>query len=69
MIIILCLYIVALWLVFSKFKLMRWGWLSGTVSVLIGVSDRSSAIPIQSCPVAGVAGRGATTDPTIEIEL
>src|SRR5229473_3510468 len=37
MIIILCLYIVALWLVFSKFKLVRWGWLSGTVSVLIGV--------------------------------
>src|ERR1700704_6094399 len=36
-VIILCLYIVALWLVFSKFKLMRWGWLSGTVSVLIGV--------------------------------
>jgi len=37
MVIILCLYIVALWLVFSKFKLVRWGWLSGTVSVLIGV--------------------------------
>src|SRR6266851_331468 len=37
MIIILCLYIVALWLVFSKFKLVRWGWLSGTVSILIGV--------------------------------
>jgi multidrug resistance efflux pump len=37
MIIILCLYIVALWLVFSKFKLVRWGWLSGTVSVLVGV--------------------------------
>ena len=37
MIIILCLYIVALWLVFSKFKLVRWGWLSGTVSVLLGV--------------------------------
>jgi multidrug resistance efflux pump len=36
MIIILCLYIVALWLVFSKFKLVRWGWLSGTVSVLVG---------------------------------
>ena len=32
MIIILCLYVVALWLVFSKFKLVRWGWLSGTVS-------------------------------------
>jgi multidrug resistance efflux pump len=37
MIIILCLYIVALWLVFSKFKLVRWGWLSGTVAVLVGV--------------------------------
>lgn len=36
MIIILCLYIVALWLLFSKFKLVRWGWLSGTVSVLAG---------------------------------
>src|SRR5258707_10416914 len=36
MIIILCLYIVALWLVFSKFKLVRWGWLSGTVSILVG---------------------------------
>jgi hypothetical protein len=29
MIIILCLYLVALWAVFSKFKLVRWGWLSG----------------------------------------
>jgi multidrug resistance efflux pump len=30
-------YILALWVVFSKFKLVRWGWLSGTVSVLVGV--------------------------------
>src|SRR5882724_5668589 len=37
MVIILCLYIVALWVIFSRFKLMRWGWLSGTVSVLVGV--------------------------------
>ena len=36
MIIVLCLYLVALWAVFSKFKLVRWGWLSGTVSLLIG---------------------------------
>src|ERR1700730_3754921 len=35
-VIILCLYVVALWLVFSKFKLVRWGWLSGTVAVLMG---------------------------------
>src|SRR5882724_6904739 len=36
MIIILCLYVVALWLVFSKYKLARWGWLSGTVAVVVG---------------------------------
>src|SRR5450631_332203 len=36
MVIILCLYIVALWLVFSKFRLVRWGWLSGTVAILVG---------------------------------
>src|SRR5712691_8377493 len=36
MVIILCLYVVAMWLVFSKFKLVRWGWLSGTMSLLIG---------------------------------
>jgi multidrug resistance efflux pump len=36
-VIILCLYVVALWLVFSRFKLVRWGWLSGTISILIGV--------------------------------
>jgi multidrug resistance efflux pump len=28
---------VALWAIFSRFKLVRWGWLSGTVSVLVGV--------------------------------
>jgi multidrug resistance efflux pump len=36
MVIILCLYVVAMWVVFAKFKLVRWGWFSGTVSVLIG---------------------------------
>ena len=35
MLIILCLYLVALWLVFSKYKLVRWGRLSGTVSLLV----------------------------------
>ena len=37
MVIILCFYIVALWVIFSRFKLVRWGWLSGTVAVLVGV--------------------------------
>ena len=36
MIIILCLYLVALWAVFSKYKLVQWGWLSGTVAALVG---------------------------------
>ena len=36
MIIILCLYVVALWLVFSRFRLVRWSWLSGTVAILVG---------------------------------
>jgi multidrug resistance efflux pump len=35
--IILCLYFATLWLIFSKFRLVRWGWLSRTVSVLVGV--------------------------------
>ncbi|MBR0784126.1 HlyD family secretion protein [Bradyrhizobium iriomotense] len=36
MLIILTLYVVLVWLVFSKLKLVRWGWGSGTVAVLIG---------------------------------
>ena len=36
MLIILCLYFVALWLLFARFKFVRWGWLSGTISVVIG---------------------------------
>jgi multidrug resistance efflux pump len=36
MLIILALYIAALWAIFSKFKLVRWGWVSGSVSILVG---------------------------------
>jgi multidrug resistance efflux pump len=36
MLIILTLYAVLVWLVFSKFKLVKWGWVSGTVAVLGG---------------------------------
>lgn len=38
MLIILCLYFATLWLIFSKFRLVRWGWLSGTISVFIGAA-------------------------------
>lgn len=37
MVIILCLYVIAMWAIFSKLKLVHWGWLSGTISILIGV--------------------------------
>ena len=36
MLIILGLYLTLVWLVFSKLKLVRWGWFSGTAAVLIG---------------------------------
>src|SRR5712671_3110509 len=36
MLIILGLYLTLVWLVFSKLKLLCWGWFSGTVAVLIG---------------------------------
>ncbi len=38
MLIILSLYLVALWLVFSKLKLVRWGWLSGAISIFFGLA-------------------------------
>ena len=37
MLIVACLYLVLVWLVFSKFKLLKWGWGTGSVTVLVGV--------------------------------
>jgi multidrug resistance efflux pump len=36
MLIILTLYLVLAWLVFAKLKLVRWGWISGTLTVIGG---------------------------------
>jgi multidrug resistance efflux pump len=36
-VIILCLYLAALWVLFARLKLLRWGWLSGTISGLVGL--------------------------------
>lgn len=36
MLIILGLYCALAWLVFSKLKLVKWDWVSGTVTVAIG---------------------------------
>jgi multidrug resistance efflux pump len=37
MLIILCLYIVALWALFAKFKVLRLGWISGSAATLVGL--------------------------------
>jgi hypothetical protein len=39
MLIILGLYLVLMWLVFARFKLIKWGWISGTVAVEITSPD------------------------------
>lgn len=36
MLIILSLYAILVWLVFSRLKLIRWGWVSGTLTVIVG---------------------------------
>jgi hypothetical protein len=36
MVIVLCLYVLAMWAIFFKLELVRWGWLSGTISILLG---------------------------------
>ena len=38
MVLILALYIVLVWLLFSKLKLVKWEWTSGVITVLIGAS-------------------------------
>jgi hypothetical protein len=37
MLIILGLYIVLVWVVFSKLKIVKLGWISGTIAALIGI--------------------------------
>ncbi|SFI58991.1 HlyD family secretion protein [Bradyrhizobium sp. cf659] len=36
MLVILCLYLALVWLIFSRLKLIKWGWASGTVTMLVG---------------------------------
>ncbi len=36
MLIIASLYAILVWLVFSRLKLIRWGWVSGTLAVIVG---------------------------------
>jgi multidrug resistance efflux pump len=64
-VIILCLYVVALWLVFSKFKLVRWGWLSGTISVLIGAFILATFLALFNYLTP--AGRVTVTGKVVEV--
>jgi multidrug resistance efflux pump len=64
-IIILCLYIVALWAVFSRFKLVRWGWLSGTISIFTGLFVL--AIFLALFNYLTPSGRLTVTGPVVEV--
>jgi multidrug resistance efflux pump len=68
-VIILCLYIVALWVVFGKFKLVRWGWLSGTVAVVIGAFILAVFLALFNYPTPSgrvtVAGRVVEVTPNV----
>jgi hypothetical protein len=37
MVVVAVLYAVIVWLVFFRLKWFRWGWLTGTVTVLVGL--------------------------------
>ena len=65
MVIILCLYLVALWAVFSKFKLVRWGWLSGTVSLLVGGFILATFLALFNYLTP--SGRVTVTGPVVEV--
>lgn len=64
-VIVLCLYIFALGLVFSKFKLVRWGWLSGTISVLIGAFILATFLALFNYLTP--AGRVTVTGKVVEV--
>jgi multidrug resistance efflux pump len=68
-VIILSLYVAAMWAVFSRFKLVRWGWLSGTISILIGASILATFLALfNSLTPSGkvtVAGRVIEVTPNV----
>jgi hypothetical protein len=69
MVILAILYGFLVWLVFSKVKLVRWGWLSGTVAVMIGAAILGSFLAFlntyaPSGPML-VSGRVVGVPPTV----
>ena len=60
MLIILTLYVVLVWLLFSKLKLVRWGWFTGSVVVFVGafiLAGTSNNDDFFVGLIAGAAGR------------
>jgi multidrug resistance efflux pump len=64
-VIILCLYVVALWLIFSRFKLVGWGWLSGTIAVLVGAFILATFLALFNYLTP--AGRVTVTGKVVEV--
>src|SRR5215813_300948 len=57
MLIIATLYVVLLWLLFSKLKLVRWGWFSGTLAVVPhGVGQGQVAVSGMLARVGSIGG-------------
>jgi multidrug resistance efflux pump len=69
--IILCLYVVALWLLFSKFRVVRWGWLSGTISVSIGALILATFLALFNylTPSGTVTGRVVEVTPNVSGQI
>jgi multidrug resistance efflux pump len=66
MVLILLLYVGLVWLVFAKLKLVRWGWLSGIVTVSIGVAILSVFVALFNhlTPSGRIAVFGRVVDVT-----
>jgi hypothetical protein len=69
MLIILTLYLVLVWLVFSKLKLLSWGWVSSTIAALIGTAIPQGAgegqIAVSGTLTRAGSIRGAKTYPAL----
>jgi multidrug resistance efflux pump len=69
MVILVVLYAILVWLVFFRLQIIRWGWLSGTVAVLIGAAILATFLALlnhytPSGPIV-VSGRVAGITPNV----
>ena len=57
--------LVALWAVFSKFRMVPWGWLSGTISLLMGGFILATFLALFNCLTP--SGRVTVTGRVVEV--